>query len=346
MSEIYFEDYIAANKHHSKNVIIQVPLGCDKKIIYNTILKHSQLISKNHYLVTTETSLDEEDNGNLIPYEKLNQAYDENNNTIFFIDNIQIFTFYGSSLLSEAKNSNIFIFFLDIINVLQHVYKILVDYHHSIDFLYPKQFCIDVDIDYNIKKTSIGKEQYMEYRRRLLESEKMYETERIDISVPEKISGILNVYLDKVIPNFSSISVEYALQRAPKFKTIIVDLLLKNKNRHIVKMVDGLEGIDSFTSIYDKLDNTMKLVIIRSRESLSEKIKKIRSINHNNSPITILTDFSLVGKMTPTNISYYHITDGGDMEDLITIFDLLKSKNFNGVYSTEIEEKLGKTLSR
>ena len=80
----------------------------------------------------------------------------------------------------------------------------------------------------------------------------------------------------------------------------------------------------------------MKLVIIRSRESLSEKIKKIRSINHNNSPITILTDFSLVGKMTPTNISYYHITDGGDMEDLITIFDLLKSKNFNGVYSRSL----------
>jgi hypothetical protein len=333
--DFYFEDFVAQAKKEHYNLIIQVPLGCDKTIIYSTILKYSQTISKHHYLISS--SIDEDDrNDNIISYDNLNQKYEENDNTVFFVDNIQIFTFYGSSLLKEFKNSNIFIFFLDVVNVLQKVQKLLEVYKENIEFLYPKQFCVDVNIDYNTKKTILGKEQYTEYQKRFLEYKSLYEVERIESAVPDRLNGILNVYLDKIIPNLSTVSVEYALQRAPKFKTIIVDLLIKNKNRHLVKMIDGFEGIDSFASIYDKLDNTMKMVIIRSKESLSEKMKKIKSINQNNSPITVLTDMNLTGKISPFNISHYHLTDGGDQNDLITIFDLLKKKNFSGMYSKEL----------
>lgn len=340
--DFYFEDFIAQAKKNKRNIIIQVPLGCEKDIIYNTILKYSQTISRHHFFVSSIADNDvsdddtEQGNGNIIGYEKLNQKYNENDNSVFFIDNIQIFAFYGSSLLKEFKNSNIFIFFLDVVNILQRVQKLLEEYTESIVFLYPKQFCVDVNIDYNIKKTIISKDQYNEYRRRFLEYESLYEVERIDAEIPEKLNGILNVYLDKVIPNLSTVSVEYALQRAPKFKTIIVDLLIKNKNRHLVKMIDGNEGIDSFVSIFNKLDNTMKLVTIKSKESLSEKVKKIKSINQNNSPIVIITDMYLSGKLIPYNISHYHLTDGGDINDLITIFDLLKKKNFSGMYAKDL----------
>lgn len=333
--DFYFEDFISQAKKNYRSIIIQVPLGCEKEIIYSTILKYSETISKHHFLVSS--SLDEENsNDNIIPYEKLNQKYEENDNTIFFIDNIQIFTFYGSSLLTEFKNSNIFVFFLDVVNILQKVQKLLEEYKEHLVFIYPRQFCVDVNIDYSVKKTIIPKEQYMEYQKRFLEFKTLYEVERIESAVPDKLNGILNVYLDKVIPNLSSVNVEYALQRAPKFKTIIVELLIKNKNRHLVKMIDGPEGIDSFASIYDKLDNTMRMVIIRSREPLGEKVKKIKSINQNNSPVTILTDMNLTGKLTPYNISHFHLTDGGYESDLITIFDLLKRKNFSGMYSKDL----------
>lgn len=334
--DFYFEDFIAHAKKEQRNIIIQVPMGCDKSTVYSTILKYSQIISRHHYMVSSSIEENEKGNDNIISYENLVQKYEKNDNSVFFIDNIQIFTLYASSLLKEFRNSNVFVFFLDVINVMQRIQKLIEEYKENIVFLYPKQFCVDVNIDYNTKKTIIGKEQYVEYRRRYLEYESLYEVERIESAVPDKLRGILNVYLDKIIPNLSTVSVEYALQRAPKFKTIIVDLLIKNKNRHLVKMIDGVEGIDSFASIYDKLDNIMKMVIIRAKEPLSEKLKKIKSINQNNSPITILTDMNLTGKMSPFNISHYHLTDGGEDTDLIVIFDLLKKKNFSGMYSKEL----------
>lgn len=327
MNDIAFEDYIANQKKHGDNIIIQVPLGCDRNIIYNTMLKHSLVVSKNHFYVTNEK---DSQNQNIIAYEELNKYYDENLNTIFFIDNIQIFTFYGSSLLKEAKNYNIFVFFLDVINIIQYVHKIIEEYHKKIVFLYPKNFCSYVDVDYSVKKTTIGLQQYYEYKKRFLEYQSMYEAEKIDVSIPDRLNGILNVYLDKAIPNFSSISVEFALQRAPKFKTIIVDLLINNKKRHLIKMIDGLEGIDSFVSVYEKLDNIAKLVIIKTKEPLSEKVKKIRALNHNNSPVSIITDFNMSDNLIPSNINTYHITDGGNLNDLITIFDLLKHRTLSG----------------
>lgn len=327
MSDLPFEEFISDKKKRGDNIVILVPLGCDKKIIYNNMLKHSELVSKNHYMVSAS---EEEENGNIITYEKLNKYYDENLNTIFFVDNIQIFAFYGSSLLRESKNSNIFIFLVDIINVIQLVYTILLDVSAHIEPLYPKNFCSYIDIDYIVKKTELGTQQYFEYKKRFLEYLSMYDSEKIESHLPDRIKGILNVYLDKAIPNFSSISVENALKRAPKFKTIIVDLLINNKSRHLIKMIDGPEGIDSFISVYEKMENTVKLVVIRSREPLEEKVKKIRSINSNNSPVAILTNFGLSEKMIPNNINYYHITDGGETDDLITIFDILKHKTLSG----------------
>jgi hypothetical protein len=116
-----------------------------------------------------------------------------------------------------------------------------------------------------------------------------------------------------------------------------LDILLKNKDRHFVKMVDGKEGIDTFVSVYEKLENIMKLVVIKSKDSYQEKIKRVREINNNNSPLTIITDYNFSDELVPSNISYYHLTDGGDKKDMVTIFDILKTKNYSGVYGRKLQ---------
>jgi hypothetical protein len=188
--------------------------------------------------------------------------------------------------------------------------------------LYPINMCVDVEIEYNKSTTYITKDQLTYYKKEYLKF----------ISDPEENkkldpSNYLNVYYDKIINSLENVSLEMALDRAPKFKNIFLQILLKNKKRHLVHLPDNKYGIDPFIIIFNKLNTNMKLIVIKSIDDYDSKIKNLSKFNENNNPSILLTDYYFTGFHVPKNINLYHITDGGKDEDITTIFDYIKVIN-------------------
>ena len=151
------------------------------------------------------------------------------------------------------------------------------------------------------------------------------------------MGGLLNIYFDEKIKGLDNLSLDKSLERAPKFKTIILDILTKNKKRHLINMIDGNYGIDSFLAIYNKIKDTPAVVVIKSKDDYTTKIKKLNIFNNNNAPGVLITNFNFSVNMIPKNIDIFHITDGGEIENYITFFDLLKSYNYSGIYPRDIK---------
>lgn len=188
--------------------------------------------------------------------------------------------------------------------------------------LYPKSFCVDISLEYRKLKTYITGEQlklykkeYLEYIRKALKDKK---------DSPEKY---LNVYFDKIINNLESTSLEQGLLRAPKFKTIFLELLTKNKKRHLIHLKNNAYGIESFIVLYNKLNTNVPLIVIKSLDDYNKKQTELAKFNSNNSPAILLTDYYFVGSNVPRNINLYHITNGGGDEDIISIFEYIKVIN-------------------
>ena len=296
-------------------VFILTPLSCNKSDIYKKLVKFSDIISKNHKLVT----IDKSENPDHISYDEFAKYQNEKNNTYFFIDNIQFFIYYN---IEYYNRSNSIIILLDILDIKKFpiYYKDYQDKKGII--LYPKSFCIDISLHYRKVRNYITgdqltfyKKEYLEYIRKPLKEKK------------ESPAKYLNIYFDKIISSLEATSLEQALLRSPKFKTIFLEILTKNKKRHIIHLVDNKYGLESFVVVYNKLNTNVPLTVIKSNDDYNKKITDLNKFNSNNSPAILLTDYYFVGNNVPKNINYYHITNGGGHEDLISIFEYIKVIN-------------------
>ena len=304
-------------------VFILTPVSCSKMDIYRTITKYSELIRNNHKLVT----IDKQDNHDQISYEEFVKYQSEQNNTFFFIDNVQFFMYYN---IEWYNRSNILIFLINIMDI-EHSAFIYNKSKFKGLMLYPTMLCVDVEIEYNKSTTYITKDQLTHYKKEYLKFISDPGENRKDENADPAI--YLNVYYDKVLNSLENVSLEMALDRAPKFKNIFLQILLKNKKRHLVHLPDNKYGIEPFVIIFNKLNTNMELVVIKSIDDYDSKLKNLAKFNKNNSPAVLLTDYYFVGNNVPKSVNLYHITNGGRDEDIISIFDYVKVAN-NTKYST------------
>lgn len=312
MSNIDFTEAIL--EESNRLYFALTPLSCDKIDVYKFFLKYSEYIQNNHYLVTVNKG----ENTDRIEYDSFIDYESKSKEKIFFIDNIRFFMYYNIDFFNK---SNILIFLIDIQDLEEVPFKYIMD-NTTFNTLYPKNLCLDVNLEYKKVSTNIYKNQLTKYKEEFYKYLKTKEENVYDTFNP---ANYLNVYYDKIIPSLEDISLEAALERAPKFKSIFLELLLKNKKRHLVNLVDNRYGIEPFTVIYNKLNTKVELIIIKSSDDYITKNKKLAEFNKNNSPKILLTDYIFTGKMIPKNINVYHITNGGQIEHLCSIFDHLKT---------------------
>lgn len=303
--------------------VILVPYSCDKKFIYEEILKYSEIVRNNHKLVT----VDKNDNYDQISYEEFAKFQNEQHNIFFIIDNIEFFMYYN--IENFNKNNNL-IFLLNALDVDKYPYL----YHFGKEkkfILYPNNLCTSIEFEYRELKTYITGDQLTTYKKEYL---KYISNPNIirDKNINEGIfnpANFLNVHYDNIIPRLENTSLEQALNRSPKFKTILLEILTKNKKRHCIHLTNNKYGIKAFEILYNKLNTNLPLIVIKSLDDYEEKKKKLTEFNKNNNPAVLLTDYYFVGNNVPKNISLYHITDGGRNEDLISIFEYAKTINRN-----------------
>lgn len=295
-------------------IFILTPLSCSKMDIYKELTKHSDIVRNNHRLVT----IDKSDNSDQIGYDEFAKYQSEINNTFFFIDNIQFFMYYN---IEWYNKTNILVFLINILDMEKIEYIYNREKYRAVN-LYPTFVCVDIKIEYRKLKTYITEEQLKFYKKEYLKFINMPLKEKND-----NPSKYLNVYFDKINNSLEQTSLEQALTRSPKFKTILLEILTKNKKRHLVHLPNNKYGINSFDIIYNKLNTNIPLITIKSSDDYNTKIKELAKFNHNNSPAVLLTDYYFVGTNVPKNINLYHITNGGDKEDLISCFEYIKVIN-------------------
>lgn len=325
MSNINFETALIEDDKKGLHFVL-TPLSCDKNDVYKYFIKYSEKISRDHYLVTIEPG----ENSDHIDYSRFMEYESSSSGKFFFINNIRFFMYYNVEYFNK---SNVLIFLVSISDLEEIPFRYMLD-NFDINFYYPKNLCLDINIDYKKTNTNIYKKQLELYKNEYLKFIKEKENIR-DLSISKEFNkstfdnpaNYLNVYYDKIIPSLENISLESAIERAPKFKNIFVELIIKNKKRHLVHMIDNRYGMEAFEVIYNKIDNKVPLIAIKSTESLDSKNKKLQEFNKNNSPKILLTDYIFTGDMMPKNISVYHLTDGGGIENIYSIFEHIKTLN-------------------
>ena len=324
MSNLDFEN-VTLESSEGRLFFVLTPLSCDKTDVYKYFVKHSEYIQNNHYLVT----IDKGENGDQIDYDSFLSYENNSNGKYFFIDNIRFFMYYNIEFFNKA---NVLIFLISIGDLLEVPFNYILD-NLKVNVFYPNNLCLDVNLEYRKVNTNLYKKQLAKYKSEYLKYIKEKESRNLSIAEEFKKGSFsnpanyLNVYYDKVIPSLESVSLESALERAPKFKGIFLELLLKNKKRHLIHMVDNKYGMEPFTVIYNKLNTKVELITIKSSDDYDQKYKKLTDFNKDNSPRILLTDYIFTEKMTPKNINVYHLTDGGHIENLYSIFDHIKKLN-------------------
>jgi len=319
---------------------ILTPYSCDKKFIYEEILKYSELIRNNHRLIT----VDKTDNPEQINYEEFAKYQSEQYNKFFIIDNVHFFMYYN---IETYNKSNILIFLINALDIEKIPFIYNRNRYKAIS-LYPRNFCNKLEFEYKVLKTYITGDQLTTYKKEYLKYISNPSLIR-DKTINEGINNpanYLNVYYDKIIPSLEQTSLEQALSRSPKFKTILLEILTKNKKRHLIHLPDNKHGIDAFSIIYNKLNTNAPLIVIKSLDDYDLKRKRLNEFNKNNSPAVLLTDYYFVGSNVPKNISVYHITDGGKDQDLISILEYAKiiNRNITKEINFEIINHLASTI--
>ena len=307
-----------------------VPLVSDKENFLNTLIKFTPALRNNVKIVTIDADKKED----YIPYNELASKNESLSNTFFAIFDYNILIHYAANILSSKSNNNRFMIFLNI-NELRLTQDFLSkNNNYKTMFLYAKNLDMPINFSSSTRKSYILGEHLKIY---LDDYIKTQNTVTLDNKENTTSAKILNVFFDEKIKSLENISLDKALQRAPKFKTILLDILTKNKKRHIIKMIDGKYGIDSFITVYNKLKNTLGIVIIKKADSFDSKVKKLQIFNESNAPGVLLTDYNFSQNLMPKNIDYYHITNGGDNEDNITFFESFQAKHYSGTYPRSIE---------
>ena len=314
---------------NSKLSSITIPLVATKEAVYNFLIKYLQNIMPDVYIVSWEES----NNSSMITYDKLLEYVAASNNTLFIIDDPKTFSMYGGEIVNYQLNNNSFFVIIDVLTEKQDILDLYEIYPSMITF-WPSPLNLDVEMITETKITYISGKQMERYSKIFLEYRKSISNNYFDEKPrePRDLLGALNVYFDGAINSLENQTLDTMFLRAPKFRSIMLDILLKNKKRHFINMIDGRYGINSFEVLYNKIPNLPAMIVIRSNESYQVKLKKIREFNSNNSPLILLSDFSFTKELTPKNIDFFHITSGGEYDNIISILSCIKGINYTGSY--------------
>ena len=304
-------------------LIVCTPLVSSEKDIAMVIKKRQEKFFPEVFYV----SYTREDNSTYITYDKLKDYNDKYTNCLFVCSNLKdLFPYID--LIKDNQNNNNFLSF----NTIFTESKLLKQYVENIEIIivWPSFANLDINFLYETRENYIAppnNELYME----------KFNSDEKDI---EDIKGILNVFLDDKVKSLTELDMNRSLLRTPKFKNIIVDLLLNNKKRHYIYMLDGMGGIDSFKILYDKVKENNKeipyLMIIKKTDNEVKISEKLQDFNKSNMPIILLTDIAFKEPKIPMNIDCVRIVNGGDENIINTIFHIAEAKYYTGIYPRNI----------
>ena len=314
--------------------VIFVPLVSDKRNYFEQLIKFTPVLKYNSKLVT----LEKEDNEYTIGYDELKAKNETMNNAFFVIFDYNVLIHYDTNIINNKNNNNNkFIILLSILEIDKYQKDNI--YLRKPITLFGKNFDLPIDIDIITRKSYILAEQLKYYNKAYLKN-KQLGTGLSNNN--DALSNLLNIYFDEKITSLDNISLEKAIQRSPKFKTIILDILLKNKKRHLINMEDGKYGIDSFLTIYNKIKDAPVIIVLKKSDDYNKKLRKLQTFNETNAPGVIISDFNFSDNMMPKNLDYFHITDGGGginkrVDILHTFYEQCHAKNYSGSYPRKLE---------
>ena len=274
-------------------------------------------------------SYTKEDNSTYITYDNLIDYNDKYTNCLFICSNLKdLFPYIN--LIEDKQGNNYFLSFNTIFTeskILKHIENIE---NIKIIFFWPSFANLDINFLYETRENYItpsNNELYME----------KFNSEKKDT---EDIKSTLNVFLDDKVKSLTELDINRTLLRTPKFKNIIIDLLLNNKKRHYIYMLDGMGGIDSFKILYDKVKGNNReipyLMIIKKSDNLVKISEKLNDFNKTNIPTVLLTDIAFKEPKIPMNVDCVRIVNGGDEDIINTIFHIAKAKYYTGIYPRNI----------
>ncbi len=308
--------------------IISAPYIITKEKLSDWLVKHLSLDLDSIYVVGWRESIDP----TYISFPKMLDVVESTRNTLFIIEDLETFVGYMGEISLMTHTNNFFLVVVDVL--ISPAAQSLIDrYWPDAYELWPSPLDIPIDVVYNRKTNLIAGGQLRDYNKKYISWRKLDHSSYGDIKPPDELYGYLNVYLDEKVPSLESVSKDIAIQRAPKFRDIIQSIIFHNKKRHFISMIPGERGIVGFESLYGKLDSiSIPIHVIRSSDPQRVKEETIEIINSSNTPLVVLSDFSLTADMAIKNVDYYHITKGGRLSDIISIMSLLKGHNYTGTY--------------
>jgi hypothetical protein len=273
------------------------------------------------------------------PFDKLLEMNQTEEDCLFIIRDIKTFNIFAADVLKGVPK-NYYLILIDGLISKQDL-SVVENVTTDISFLWPSFADIKVDFAMTTSVSVITRESHIrEYRNEITN-----QYQRPDIGYKEIYSNIsdqsqvvsisrkiLNVSLSE--PNMDSlanpgVTGNEALERSPKFRDLLVKMMINADSRIVVKMMPGPYGLDAFNYIYSTLRKpALKPVFVYSSDDFQTKRIKISSIP-DTGPCLVITDFTLSDTLIPQNVENFYIAGGGDYNDLKTCLDLAKSSNYN-----------------
>ena len=273
------------------------------------------------------------------PFDKLIELNQTEEDCLFIIRDIKTFNIFAADVLKGIPK-NYYLILIDGLISKQDL-AVVENVTTDISFLWPSFADISVDFAITTSVSVITNESHIkEYRNEITSY-----YQRPDVGYKEIYSNIsdqsqvvnisrkiLNVNLSS--PRMDSLSNpgvtgNQALERSPKFRDLLVKLMINADSRIVVKMIPGPYGLEAFNYIYSTLRRpALKPVFVYSTDDFQTKRIKISSIP-DTGPCLVVTDFTLSDTLIPQNIENLYIAGGGDYNDLKTCLDLAKSSNYN-----------------
>lgn len=310
--------------------MMYVPYVASRETAANWIITNLSHEIENIYIVSWD---DDMDNPTKVDFPHLLEKVSMNRNSLFIVLDIVTFSSYAGELESYAHLNN---FYLILGDALMDVTALDVMYEAFPDMvrMWPAPLDMPIEIIYNKRVSMLAGKHLRKYQDAFSKWREREETEYAHDEKPDKIFGLLNVYLDENCPSLESQPISTAFRRSPKFRDVISDIIFHSKKRHYINMIDGEHGITAFESFWNRpeIKSNLPLHVIRSSEPSSRKRDMIEGINSSNTPLVVISDFYFTNDMALKNIDYYHITSGGSRNDFFSLFYMLRGVNYTGSY--------------
>lgn len=349
-NDISLIDFIKDPTVKNKIITICVPFTVESHKLANIMRKR---LDKGFPEIFYVTWKENEENSSYITYDKLMEFRSKYKKCLFIADSWQNFNVYFEEIFEDNINNNYHMMMFDNKPKKKKSNIDITSYIPNIHFIWPQFADLDFEIIENKRNVMLNKKQSDNYYSLYSNFNKFYMNENlVNLQVSkDDLYGNLNVYYDNIVSNLSNTSMDVAFNRSPKFKNLITDLLLENKKRHIVYMMDGKYGLDAFTHLYNQVkskNNSIPyLLVIKENDGPQEIIKKLMGFNSTNVPTILATDYIFEAPNLPINVDCFKFVNGGNLKSIDLLLDLPKAEFYTGTYPRkfEITSYVSKTIN-